>query len=131
MTVQPRELDNGKVVEPVAFDVTDIILQEAGVIEVSPNLAAHVIQLGDKVQDTVTDIKGTAVAVNTWLNGCVHIGIQPSQLKDGRCVDWEWIPVGRLRKAEERPEYLDAKSPTRTGGPQPSEYRGAHDMPRR
>ena len=39
------------------------------------------VKLGDEVQDVVCGIKGIAVAVTTWLNGCVRITIQPNMKK--------------------------------------------------
>ena len=41
------------------------------------------VKLGQKVRDTISGNEGTAVAITTWLNGCVRICIQPEGTKDG------------------------------------------------
>ena len=48
------------------------------------------IILGQEVKDVITGLKGTAVARNCWLNGCVRIGIQAKVNKDGKVPDVEW-----------------------------------------
>jgi heat shock protein HspQ len=42
------------------------------------------IELGSTVKDNITGFTGIAVARMTHLHGCVHIAIQPVELKDGR-----------------------------------------------
>lgn len=44
------------------------------------------IELGDRVKDPITGLTGIVVCVNTWLHGCVRIGVQPETLKDGAPV---------------------------------------------
>jgi hypothetical protein len=42
------------------------------------------IALGSTVKDNITGFEGIAVARLTHLHGCVHIAVQPKELKDGR-----------------------------------------------
>ncbi len=39
------------------------------------------INLGDKVKDTITDFEGTAVAKIIYLNGCIRYEVKPKGLK--------------------------------------------------
>ena len=73
-----------------------------------------VIELGDKVRDTITGYSGICVAITKWLHGCKRIGIQPTELdKDGKPKPVEIFD-------EPQVEVIKAKvQPTtgRTGGP--------------
>ena len=40
------------------------------------------INLGDKVKDTITDFEGTAVAKIIYLNGCIRCEVKPKGLED-------------------------------------------------
>ncbi len=51
------------------------------------------INLGDKVKDTITDFEGTAVARCVYLNGCVRIEVQPKELKDGKMINISDLPI--------------------------------------
>ena len=59
------------------------------------------INLGDKVKDTITDFEGTAVARLVYLNGCVQIQVQSKELKDGKIIKPEWIDEPQLIKVLE------------------------------
>jgi len=41
-------------------------------------------QLGDRIKDKITGLKGICVCVTTWLNGCVRVGLQPEELSLGK-----------------------------------------------
>ncbi len=45
------------------------------------------IQLGDRVVDKITGLKGIAIGETQWLYGCNRITIQPEEFKDGKPVD--------------------------------------------
>jgi hypothetical protein len=45
------------------------------------------IELGDRVKDKISGLKGIAVAITQWLYGCRRVTIQPEELKDGKPVD--------------------------------------------
>jgi hypothetical protein len=55
------------------------------------------INLGDKVKDSVTGFEGIVVGKTTWLNGCTRIGIQSDVLKDGLPKDVQWIDEPQLK----------------------------------
>ena len=58
------------------------------------------IKLGDKVEDTITDFKGTAIAKAIYLNGCIQYLVQPKELKDKEIIKSEWIDEGQLEGVE-------------------------------
>lgn len=87
------------------------------------------INLGDKVKDTVTGFKGTAVGITKWITGCDTVHIQPSVDKDGKVpkshtvdiVSVEVVAPGKRtitpRKAVIK---VPSKKPAKTGGPHPA-----------
>jgi len=55
------------------------------------------IELGDKVKDTVTGLIGIATSRCIYLNGCDHIGIQPpADNKTGRVPSIVWVDVPQV-----------------------------------
>lgn len=55
------------------------------------------IQLGDKVKDTITGFEGVAIARSEWLNGCVRFELQSAKLsKDGIPVEAQWFDDSQL-----------------------------------
>ncbi len=82
------------------------------------------INLGDKVKDSVTGFTGIAVGRTTWLHGCSRITIQPEGMtKEGKiyetCTfDEPQIEVLKIQKIKEGSH--------KTGGPgqahSPSRY---------
>lgn len=42
------------------------------------------IELGDRVKDKITGLKGVAVGVTYWLYGCRRFVLQPEEGKDGK-----------------------------------------------
>ena len=72
------------------------------------------IQLGQKVKDSITGYQGIVVGITTWLDGCVRIGIQSVQLKDGKVLDPEWFDEKRIINLDDKTH----KSTVKTGGPQ-------------
>jgi len=45
------------------------------------------IDPGSRVRDTVTGFEGIATGRTVWMNGCVRISIEPTELKDGKPMD--------------------------------------------
>lgn len=45
------------------------------------------IVLGSKVRDRITGLEGIVLCRTVWLNGCIRVGVQAQELKDGRPVD--------------------------------------------
>ena len=65
------------------------------------------IPLGSKIKDNITGYQGIATARVTHLYGCVHIAIQPQELKDGipqkeRLFDEQRIQI--IERAEREPQ---------------------------
>ena len=54
------------------------------------------IKLGQKVRDSITGMKGTAIARTEFLYGCVRIAVQPTELKDGAPVESVYIDEPQL-----------------------------------
>jgi len=71
-------------------------------------------EFGDQVENTLTGLAGTVVGVSVWNNGCIHIGIQPREVKDGKSVDVSWIDEQDLM-LQSRPGAEMGKP---SGGPQ-------------
>ena len=46
------------------------------------------VELGDRVKDKITGLKGIAVGVTNYLYGCRRISVQPEQGKDGKPAEW-------------------------------------------
>jgi len=54
-----------------------------------------VIKLGNQVMDNITSLEGVVVGITRWQNGCVRIGVQAVDLKDGKPVDPIWFDEQR------------------------------------
>jgi hypothetical protein len=92
------------------------------------------INLGDQVKDKVTGFKGIAVAVTTWLNGCVRVTITPESLdKDGKIQDsqsfdeeqLELLKAGKVAAVKSREPAPIVVPKAKTGGPKPEPRRQA------
>jgi len=78
------------------------------------------INLGDKVKDTITDFEGTVVARIVYLNSCVRYQVQAKGLKDGKIIESEWIDEGQLIVIKEAKEEI--KDSTGGSGDVPSGF---------
>lgn len=68
------------------------------------------IGLGDRVEDTVTGLKGIVVCITTWLHGCIRFGIQPEEVKDGKPLDlvyFDQTQVKLVKAAIHTPQVLE------------------------
>lgn len=83
------------------------------------------VQLGDRVKDPITGYTGIAVAITTWLNGCIRIGVQPEKLdKQGKIEDalnFDQSQLVMVKKGVHKPLILGlqqapAPEPKRTSG---------------
>ena len=54
------------------------------------------VKLGTKVKDSITGFSGIAVCRTEYLYGCVRIGIEPQELKDGKPVETHYFDEQRL-----------------------------------
>lgn len=75
------------------------------------------IELGDKVEDTITGFKGIVICVSQWLHGCRRVVVQPDNTgKDGKVPDTATFDEPQLKVL--KPKRIPAGNP-RTGGPRP------------
>jgi hypothetical protein len=81
------------------------------------------IKLGSMVRDTLTGFKGMATARTEWLYGCARIGIEPTELKDGKPIDAQWFDEQRVEVIEEKKPVVSKDSSATSGG--------SHDAPSR
>lgn len=54
------------------------------------------INLGDKVKDTVSGFKGIVTGRTTFLPGCVRCGITSDKLSGGKPIDTMWFDEPQL-----------------------------------
>ena len=76
------------------------------------------VKLGNKVRDTLTGFAGVAVARTEWLYGCSRIGIEPTELKDGKPIETQWFDEQRVEMVEDTRPTVSAASSASSGGPQ-------------
>lgn len=76
------------------------------------------IKLGDKVRDMITGFTGIAVGRTDWLYGCARIGVEPTELRDGKTVETHWFDEQRVELIEAKPIPVSTHSNARVGGPQ-------------
>lgn len=84
------------------------------------------IKLGSKVTDNITGFSGIATSRTEYLHGCVHIGITPTELKDGKPIEPQWFDEQRIEVVEEKKPEVSRSSSAKSGGPYsaPSIHRG-------
>lgn len=75
------------------------------------------IQLGSKVKDSLTGFAGIAISRTEHLYGCVHIGVQPETMHEGKLIPSEWFDEQRLDVVEERLPAVSKDSSATSGGP--------------
>lgn len=73
--------------------------------------------LGKQVEDTVTGLKGTAIARITFMNGCVQYQIQPKTVVDGVPAEAKWYDDEQVRLVNKR--KVTKKKRIGAGGPPP------------
>lgn len=66
------------------------------------------IELGQKVKDSITGFEGIAIAKAIYLNGCISWQVKSQKLKDGKTIEAEWFDEQRLT----------CESKATAGGPQ-------------
>ena len=55
------------------------------------------IELGDKVKDTVTEFEGIVIALSSYLHGCTRVGVKSVSLKDGIPTEAQWFDAPQLK----------------------------------
>ena len=58
------------------------------------------IELGDRVKDKISGVRGICIGYHYWLYGCERVTIQPEEHKEGRpaegvCVDAAQVEIVR------------------------------------
>ena len=78
------------------------------------------IELGQRVRDTVTGFEGIATGHTKWLTGCDTFGLQSTTLaEDGTPMATQWFDVLRLEAVPDEPVIPRAEDVDTNGGPQP------------
>lgn len=80
------------------------------------------IQLGQRVKDRMTNLTGIAVSRTKYLYGCVRIGIQPEETKDGRPVEQVYLDEPQLEVLAD--VHVPGLTPAYTHGDRPAVPRG-------
>lgn len=83
------------------------------------------IELGQKVRDTVTGFEGIAVSRLEYLNGCVQYLVKPKVGDDGKLPEGEWIDAQQVEVVDGG--IFGRVKRAATGGPVPNapkSYRG-------
>lgn len=53
-------------------------------------------QLGDRVKDPISGLTGIVVCLTTWLHGCIRVGVQAEEAKDGKPVESVYFDQSQL-----------------------------------
>lgn len=82
---------------------------------------SDMLQMGDKVRDTITGFKGRIVARCQYINGCDQCLVKPSVGEDGKMPAGEWIDDQQLEPQATRKPRTPAtpssyRSRSRGGG---------------
>lgn len=119
IVVEGTETSDGKVPEPQYFDEQRIEHFDDGppVLSVVEPPACH-IKLGSKVKDVVTGYQGMAVVKTVWINGRISIGIEPTELKEGKVLETNGFDLERVQLIEEQKPPMSRQNSATSGGPQ-------------
>lgn len=120
ITIQPRNLKDGKVIDGDCFDIEQLEVIKQSVFDGGNCHRLHGLELGDLVKDQITGFKGVVECVDRWLNGVVRMRVQPQKVKDGEVVKGSYFDVNRLELSKK--EVFKRKK-NETGGPMPKPER--------
>ena len=81
------------------------------------------IELGDKVKDTVTGFSGIAVCRSTYLQGCVRFGVQGQVTKNEAPAEWQYFDEPQLKVVKKNAIKQGNKKP---GGYKPDNAMRKH-----
>lgn len=59
------------------------------------------VALGDRAKDTVTGLTGIVTGITYWLHGCIRVGLQPEEIKDGKVTEAVWFDQSQLVVVDE------------------------------
>jgi len=74
------------------------------------------VKLGEKVRDKITGLEGIATSRCEFLHGCVRIGVQPQEVKDGKPAEVVYLDEPQLDVVGKK--TLVSSPTTGPGGPQ-------------
>lgn len=78
------------------------------------------IELGDVAKDSITGFEGVVTSKTHWLHGCCRLGLQPTDLDNGKVRECQVFDENQLI-------LVKAKNPpapaVKTGGPRPAPSR--------
>lgn len=75
------------------------------------------MKLGDRVRDRYTGFQGILVARTEWLYGCTRVGIECSDLKDGKPIEPQWFDEQRVELVASLDKFESEQSSATSGGP--------------
>lgn len=116
--VQPYKEDGAEIASAYTVDLELIEIIDEGISARATEPDTTKVQLGHKVEDEITGVKGHVTQISTWLNGCVHVAIQPKG--DGKkLVECVWVDHKRviIKDAGVSEESKKPAPRALTGGP--------------
>jgi hypothetical protein len=77
-----------------------------------------VVKLGTVVRDTITGFTGIATSRTEYLNGCVHVQVQPKAVgKDGKPIDSQYFDEQRIELVSQKGFTPSKLASATSGGP--------------
>lgn len=128
--IQPKK-DDGSYPDAMFLDYHTLDVVDEGVSDRATPVAETAIILGQKVRDKASGFTGIAIMKNSYLNGCVHFGVQPEVRKETLLNENpvpSWIDHNRLEVVSDglisdTPKTVEVK-PRPPGGPAMKAPRG-------
>lgn len=82
-----------------------------------PQSKLEEVVLGNVYRDSITGFQGVAISCTTFLYACKRVGLQPTELKDGKLIDAHYFDIYQLTEVEVPSPANKAKKDATTGGP--------------
>jgi len=118
--VQPQELKDCKPIEDQIFDEPQIDILDDGKLVIESIANVQKIEIGKKVEDSVSGFKGIAIGRTVFINGCGRILIGPKVSADNKLKNL-WFDEGQVEYVKEisqsESSSVKTDSSRRTGGP--------------
>lgn len=90
-------------------------LREKYKLKLKNNMNENKIELGDRVADKITGLKGVVVAITKWLYSCTRVSVQVENAKDGKYPDQFTVDEPQLelvKKGVAKPMSQDNGGPS-------------------
>lgn len=75
------------------------------------------IELGSRVKDRITGLRGILIARTDWLYQCRRVAIQPEGLHDGKPAEVVWVDEPQVQVLKAGVIQPPVTQVLRTGGP--------------